>query len=52
MHKMNMIFAAALAFSACAAAAQPDFIGGPLQCAAYDGVGNDLLTAGLGKSGL
>jgi len=52
MHKMNVIFATALAFSTWAAAAQPDFIQGPIQCTAYDGVTNDLLTAGLGKSGL
>ena len=31
---------------------RPDFIRGPIHHTAYDGVSDDLLTAGLGKSGL
>lgn len=30
----------------------PEFIRGPIQVVAYDGVSDDLLTAGMGKSGL
>lgn len=33
-------------------AAPPNFIKGPISIKTYDGVGDDLLTAGLGKTGL
>jgi hydroxybutyrate-dimer hydrolase len=54
MHKMGAVLTIALAFGAAAAAAAepPEFIRGSIQCASYDGVTDDLLTAGLGKSGL
>jgi len=54
MRNFSVVLAAALAFGAAAAAADelPEFVRGPIQCAAYDGVADDLLTAGLGKDGL
>lgn len=54
MHGKSVVLAITLAFGASAAAAAepPEFIRGPIRCAAYDGATDDLLTAGLGKSGL
>jgi hydroxybutyrate-dimer hydrolase len=55
MGKTSLVLVVALAFAARAAAGEheaPGFIRGPILCATYDGVTNDLLTAGLGKSGL
>jgi hydroxybutyrate-dimer hydrolase len=54
MHKMSAVLTIALAFGAAAAATAepPEFIRGSIQCASYDGITDDLLTAGLGKSGL
>ena len=54
MHKMSAVLTIALAFVAAAAAAAepPDFIRGTIHCADYDGVTDDLLTAGLGKNGV
>jgi hydroxybutyrate-dimer hydrolase len=47
--------AALLAFASATHADQqkaPSFINGPILKAVYDGVSDDLLTAGLGKTGL
>ena len=53
MRKLSLIITAIFALIANAAADDaPELLRGPIQCAAYDGVTNDLLTAGLGKSGL
>lgn len=50
MRSITLVVTAALAFSASAWA--DDFIRGPITCTPYDGDTDDLLTAGLGKSGL
>jgi hydroxybutyrate-dimer hydrolase len=53
MRNISLAITAAAVFAANAWAAEPpQFIRGPIHCASYDGVTNDLLTAGLGKSGL
>jgi hydroxybutyrate-dimer hydrolase len=55
MGKASLVLVIALAFAANAAAGEheaPDFIRSDILCTTYDGVTNDLLTAGLGKSGL
>ncbi len=47
------LFAIGLALVASTAVARaPDFVRGAIDCATYDGVSDDLLTAGLGKTGL
>lgn len=50
MRSITLVVTTALVFSANAWAA--DFIRGPIICNTYDGINDDLLTAGLGKSGL
>lgn len=54
MRNISLALAAVLAFGANALAHEdePEFIRGPILCATYDGVTDDLLTAGLGKTGL
>jgi hydroxybutyrate-dimer hydrolase len=55
MRSITLVVTAALVFGASAWAddgGSADFIRGPIICDTYDGVNDDLLTAGLGKSGL
>ncbi|HEV3011296.1 MAG TPA: 3-hydroxybutyrate oligomer hydrolase family protein, partial [Burkholderiales bacterium] len=53
MRNITFALTAALAFGASAwADDEPEFIRGPIHCLSYDGVNDDLLTAGLGKNGL
>ncbi len=53
MRKKTVVFLAALGIcSAVQAAAPPSFIKGPISTKTYDGISDDLLTAGLGKTGL
>lgn len=48
----RIIFAASAMLMFGANAWADDFIRGPITCNTYDGINDDLLTAGLGKSGL
>jgi hydroxybutyrate-dimer hydrolase len=55
MRSITLVVTAALVFGANTWAdvgGSADFIRGPIICNTYDGVNDDLLTAGLGKSGL